>query len=98
MTITTTLATLRAALLRELVRLNARSWEGGPHVVVRQGVLLLAWADEQHEATDATLAALRALPDGAGPTNTLGASCPGPRAEPGVVSLLGRAGHLPEAS
>lgn len=63
MSIPLPLASLRADLKRELQRLNARDWEGGPYVVLRQSVLMV----EHVEATPAVLERLRALPDGAGP-------------------------------
>lgn len=63
MTLTLAAATLRARILRELVRIRARSWEGGPHIVWRDGTLI---ADDDTELTEEHVTRLAALPDGAG--------------------------------
>lgn len=61
------LASLRADVRQELARLRARAVEGGPFLVVRTGVLLAALPDgEEVEVGPERVAALRALPDGAG--------------------------------
>ena len=63
------LATLRASWRRELSRLGARPFEGGPHDAVRQGALL-AFFDASGpviEVSTETMSALGRLLDGCGP-------------------------------
>lgn len=68
MTLTTEQATLRASFRRELLRLRARPFEGGPMHATRQGVLL-AFDDSDErcvEVKSEAIERLKALPDGAG--------------------------------
>ena len=60
---------LRAAFNRELLRLAARPWLGGPHCAIREGVLL-AWMPGQEGATvidQERMEALARVEDAAGP-------------------------------
>lgn len=60
---------LCAAFNRELLRLAARPWLGGPHCAIREGVLL-AWMPNQDGVTiidQARMEALARLEDAAGP-------------------------------
>ena len=62
------LADLRAAFRRELRRLHARPVDGGPMDAVREGALLAFFPPlgQSYTVTHATVAALNALPNGAG--------------------------------
>lgn len=66
MSVSVEVASLRAALRRELVRLHARAFQGGPYDVIRDGELL-AFRDAEYVVDSGTIAALVTLPDGCGP-------------------------------
>lgn len=67
MSISTTSATLRAAFQRELSRLGSRPIEGGPMVVIREGVLLAVYPDDYYPVDADLVSVLSRLPAGAGP-------------------------------
>jgi hypothetical protein len=59
---------LRASLLRELIRLRACRYQGGPCIETRDGVLYARAASGSMVKVDADLiAVLTRLPEGAGP-------------------------------
>lgn len=52
MPLSTEVADLRAAYMRELARLNLRAWQGGPNVLALGGSIIALWPDgSTHEVT-----------------------------------------------